>query len=88
MSSGEAKYGACWNEINIEEDKPLWNYIINMRRLNDGGWNVSFKFKCSFCNEIYEGSSSSVKTHLLKVTGHEITIYPKVITAQLSGYKS
>ncbi|KAF2605725.1 hypothetical protein F2Q70_00025621 [Brassica cretica] len=50
-----------------KEEPPLWNYVTKLEKL--GATGGTWRFKCSFCDEIRQGSYSRVKAHLLALKG-------------------
>uniref|UniRef100_A0A2N9ETS1 BED-type domain-containing protein n=1 Tax=Fagus sylvatica TaxID=28930 RepID=A0A2N9ETS1_FAGSY len=55
---------------------PLWAYVTKIEKSSGGGGNMSFK--CNYCQKIYKGSYSRVKTHLLRIANVGIKGCPKV----------
>ncbi|KAL0771456.1 hypothetical protein Bca101_036607 [Brassica carinata] len=55
-----------------KEEPPLWNYVTKLEKL--GATGGTWRFKCSFCDEIRQGSYSRVKAHLLALKGQGISI--------------
>jgi hypothetical protein len=55
---------------------PLWTYVTRIEKSSGGGGNMSFK--CNYCQEIYKGSYSRVKAHLLRIPNVGIKGCPKV----------
>ncbi|CAL9222157.1 unnamed protein product [Arabidopsis halleri] len=47
----------------VDDKAPLWIYVNKNEKLAGGG---SWKFECKFCNNLYVGSHSRVKAHLLQ----------------------
>ncbi|KAL0742830.1 hypothetical protein Bca4012_084343 [Brassica carinata] len=55
------------NSSSEKEEHLLWNYVTKLAKL--GATGGTWKFKCSFCNEIRQGSYPRVKAHLLGLKG-------------------
>ncbi|CAF1832434.1 unnamed protein product [Brassica oleracea var. botrytis] len=55
-----------------KQEPPLWNYVTKLEKL--GATGGTWRFKCSFCDEIRQGSYSRVKAHLLALKGQGISI--------------
>ena len=51
----------------LDGNAPLWTYVTEIEKSSGGGGNMSFK--CNYCQEIYKGSYSRAKTHLLRFKG-------------------
>lgn len=49
-----------------EDTKPLWNYVSKIKGLSGGCGN--FEVRCNFCEIVFNGSYTRVRTHLLKIT--------------------
>ena len=49
----------------LDDNAPLWVYVTKIEKSSGGGGNMSFK--CNYCQEIYKGSYSKVKAHLLRI---------------------
>ena len=59
------------NSSTVEDDsKPLWQYETKIKKLSDGGGNISWQ--CNFCHVIKESSYTRVRVHLLKIVGQGI----------------
>jgi hypothetical protein len=56
----------------------LWTYVTKIEKSSGGRGNMSFK--CNYCQEIYKGSYSRVKAHLLRIANVGIKGCPKVTT--------
>ncbi|KAK2665794.1 hypothetical protein Ddye_004368 [Dipteronia dyeriana] len=65
--------------LNVQA--PLWKYVTKIDKVGKGGGNVSFR--CNFCMNVYKGSYSRVKKHLMKVRGTEIASCSRVTNANL-----
>lgn len=60
-----------------EDDiSPLWKYVTKIDKIGVGGGNC--KFQCSYCQLIFNGSYTRVKSHLLKIPGQGIRGCSKV----------
>lgn len=68
-SSGEKEEE---KEEKEKEEPPLWNYVTKLEKL--GATGGTWRFKCSFCDEVRQGSYSRVKAHLLALKGQGISI--------------
>ena len=55
-----------------KEEPPLWNYVTKLEKL--GATGGTWRFKCSFCDEIRQRSYSRVKAHLLALKGQGISL--------------
>lgn len=60
------------NSSSEKEEPPLWNYVTKLEKL--GATRGTWRFKCSFVNEIRQGSYSRVKAHLLALKGQGISL--------------
>uniref|UniRef100_A0A2N9ER30 BED-type domain-containing protein n=1 Tax=Fagus sylvatica TaxID=28930 RepID=A0A2N9ER30_FAGSY len=60
----------------LDGNAPLWTYVTKIEKSSGGGGNMSFK--CNYCQEIYKGSYSRVKAHLLRIANVGIKGCPKV----------
>ncbi|KAK0607892.1 hypothetical protein LWI29_022144 [Acer saccharum] len=69
-------------ESALNDHAPLWKYVTKLEKMGRGGGNTSFQ--CNFCQQIYKGSYSRVKSHLLKIKGGGIASCSKVTNATLS----
>ena len=59
------------NSSTVEDDsKSLWQYVIKIKKLSDGGGN--FSWQCNFCHVIKKSSYTRVRAHLLKIVGQGI----------------
>jgi hypothetical protein len=54
----------------LDGNAPLWTYVTKIEKSSGGGGNMSFK--CNYCQEIYKGSYSRVKAHLLRIANVRI----------------
>ncbi|TXG72452.1 hypothetical protein EZV62_001031 [Acer yangbiense] len=70
------------SETALNDHAPLWKYVTKLEKIGKGGGNTSFQ--CNFCQQIYKGSYSRVKSHLLKIKGDGIASCSKVTNATLS----
>ncbi|KAI9194178.1 hypothetical protein LWI28_003749 [Acer negundo] len=70
------------SESALNDHSPLWKYVTKLEKMGKGGRNTSFQF--NFCQQIYKGSYSRVKSHLLKIKGGGIASCSKVTNATLS----
>jgi hypothetical protein len=61
-----------------DDNAPLWTYVTKIEKSSGGGGNMSFK--CNYSQEIYKGSYSRVKAHLLRIVNIGIKGCPKVTT--------
>ena len=60
-----------------EDDiSPLWKYVTKIDKIGVGGGNC--KFQCNYCQLIFKGSYTRVKSHLLKIPGQGIRGCSKV----------
>ncbi|KAK1591277.1 hypothetical protein Q3G72_005227 [Acer saccharum] len=73
---------ASETESALNDHAPLWKYVTKLEKMGKGGGNTSFQ--CNFCQQIYKGSYSRVKSHLLKIKGGGIASCSKVTNATLS----
>ena len=60
----------------LDDNAPLWVYVTKIEKSSGGGGNMSFK--CNYCQNIYKGSYSRVKAHLLRIANVGIKGCPKV----------
>ena len=54
-------FGTSISDDNVS----LWTYVTKIEKSSGGEENMSFK--CNYCQEIYKGSYSRVKAHLLRI---------------------
>lgn len=66
------------NDPHDHEKTPLWKFVEKMERTAGGG---NTKFKCNYCKEIFNGSYSRVKAHLLRESGMGVKKCSKVTDA-------
>ncbi|KAK2662694.1 hypothetical protein Ddye_001268 [Dipteronia dyeriana] len=59
----------------------LWKYVTKIDKVGKGGGNVSFRY--NFCMNVYKGSYTRVKNHLMKVRGSEIASCSRVTNANV-----
>lgn len=74
------------NDVNVNVNEncdnwPLWKYVEKQTKLGKGGGNT--KFICTYCKNVYTGSYSRLKNHLLKNQGHGIATCQKVTVANV-----
>lgn len=84
MSSSRdaSRNSECSIEVNVEENKLLWNHATKLRKSTEGGGNIAFKY--NYYDITYKGSYSRVKAHLLKINGHGIRVCSKVSARQIN----
>ena len=68
-------------QINQDDNAPLWRYITREAKLGKGGGNVAFQ--CNFFRQIYKWSYYRVKAHLLKIKGAGVASCTKVTNENL-----
>ncbi|KAL6130465.1 hypothetical protein ACLB2K_068844 [Fragaria x ananassa] len=61
-------------------DAPLWKYVTITSGSDKSGGNVAFT--CNFCGGKLTGSHSRVKSHLLRIKGTGVRIYPTITRDQ------
>ncbi len=49
---------------------PLWKYVAKIDKIGVKGGNC--KFQCNFCQLVFNGSYTRVKSHLLRISGQGI----------------
>ncbi|KAH7571450.1 hypothetical protein JRO89_XS04G0055400 [Xanthoceras sorbifolium] len=80
-SAGNASSNPSDSQSNVRDQAPLWQYVTKVDKVGTGGGNISFQ--CNFCYQVYTGSYSRVKCHLLKTKGGGIASCSKVTSATL-----
>ena len=55
---------------NVEDGNPLWNYGTRLEK--NCGKDGIYKWQCSFCNIIKDGSYTRVTAHLMKIKGERV----------------
>ncbi|KAH7543961.1 hypothetical protein JRO89_XS15G0072000 [Xanthoceras sorbifolium] len=80
-SAGNASSNPSASQLNVRDQAPLWQYITKVDKVGTGGENISFQ--CNFCYQVYRGSYSRVKCHLLKTKGGRIASCSKVTSVTL-----
>ncbi|KAH7571463.1 hypothetical protein JRO89_XS04G0057000 [Xanthoceras sorbifolium] len=80
-SAGNASSNPSASQLNVRDQAPLWQYVTKVDKVGTGGGNISFQ--CNFCHQVYRGSYSRVKCHLLKTKGGGIASCSKVTSATL-----
>ncbi|KAJ4826663.1 hypothetical protein Tsubulata_001546 [Turnera subulata] len=82
MASGEgSSSGASVSSSVLTGDiGPLWDYVTRLEKTSEIGG--TWRFQCTFCNEIRLGTYSRVKAHLLQLRNHGIAICKKVTRSQ------
>ncbi|XP_075663270.1 uncharacterized protein LOC142632827 [Castanea sativa] len=68
------------NEGVPNDEAPLWQYVTKIEKpsgstVKSGG---NTHFKCNYCSNIYLGSYSRVKAHLLRIVNKGIKVCPSV----------
>ncbi|XP_075670346.1 uncharacterized protein LOC142640138 [Castanea sativa] len=68
------------NEGMPNDEAPLWQYVTKIEKpsgstVKSGG---NTHFKCNYCGNIYLGSYSRVKAHLLRIVNKGIRVCPSV----------
>ncbi|XP_057793012.1 uncharacterized protein LOC131009614 [Salvia miltiorrhiza] len=71
-NDNEKESSSCW---------PLWKYVEKQSKIGKGGRNT--KFKCMYCKNVYPGSYSRLRNHLLKNSGMGIAICHKATVANV-----
>ena len=58
---------------------PLWVHVTRYNTAGgDSGRGGISRFKCHFCDEVFLGSYSRVRAHLLKISGSGVKICNKI----------
>ena len=79
-------YSICRSGSNAAEENqhtnpkyPLWVHVTRYNTAGgDSGRGGISRFKCHFCDEVFLGSYSRVRAHLLKTTGASVKICTKI----------
>ncbi|KAH7570899.1 hypothetical protein JRO89_XS05G0217400 [Xanthoceras sorbifolium] len=80
-SASNASSNPSDSQSNVRGQAPLWQYVTKVDKVGTGGGNISFQ--CNFCHQVYRGSYSRVKCHLLKTKRGGIASCSKVTSATL-----
>lgn len=65
------------SSLSLDEG-PLWKYVSKLEKGSWFGKGGNSTFKCIYCDMVFMGSYSRVRTHLLKVSGDGIRVCSKV----------
>ncbi|XP_058766128.1 uncharacterized protein LOC131639665 [Vicia villosa] len=65
-----------------DETRPLWKYVTKIKSFSgNGGGN--FEIKCNLCDIVFNGSYTTLRSHLLKISGKGVRSCVKITTAKL-----